>query len=70
MTPVRAGAVKDFIHHLSPNIAPSTQPKPGGFRTGSAMPYWQDGEWPITPWYGLAYVISERSARTKMEKPQ
>jgi tetratricopeptide (TPR) repeat protein len=40
---------------------------PGGFRTGIARPNWEDGDWPITPWYGLGYVVSERPAKDREE---
>jgi tetratricopeptide (TPR) repeat protein len=59
---------KHFLRDLKPNLAPMKTP--GGFRTGSELPFWQDGEWPITPWYGLAYVISESPTRTENEEKQ
>jgi tetratricopeptide (TPR) repeat protein len=43
---------------------------PGGFRTGLTTVYWEDGEWPITPWYGLGYVVIDRPAQATHEDKQ
>ena len=42
---------------------PTARP-PGGFRTTAAEPLWQDGEWPLDPWYGLGYVVTARPTPT------
>lgn len=34
-----------------------TAPNPGGFATGYRPPAFEDGQWPILPWYGLHYTI-------------
>jgi tetratricopeptide (TPR) repeat protein len=46
------------------------QPKPGGFTAGIGIPYWEDGEWPIRPWYGLGYIVNDRPAEVAREEKE
>jgi hypothetical protein len=36
---------------------PSESSGPGGFKTTTNKPLWEDGQWPFTPWYGLSYPM-------------
>jgi hypothetical protein len=60
---------QEFIKAIQNSVGgPSVAP--GGFRTGMEMPYWEDGEWPITPWYGLGYVVNDPPAERAGEVGQ
>ncbi len=43
------------------NIRPQTS-DPGGFKTTTNKPLWEDGKWPFTPWYGLGYPMRPTSS--------
>jgi len=45
----------------------STSGNPGGFRTTSFKPLWDDGNWPLRPWYALGYPM--RSGTSALQHP-
>jgi tetratricopeptide (TPR) repeat protein len=69
-TPIQQQDFTNFIRSIQQSVGSGAGPAvaPGGFRTGMAMPYWEDGEWPITPWYGLGYVVNDRPSQGPHEE--
>jgi tetratricopeptide (TPR) repeat protein len=47
-----------LLDQTSQTIRDVTGASPGGFKTATPQPLWNDGEWPFTPWYGLGYPAS------------
>jgi hypothetical protein len=75
-TPIQQQDFTSFLdatrHMINQSVGSGAGPAvaPGGFRTGMSMPYWEDGEWPITPWYGLGYVVNDQPSQGAHEDRQ
>jgi hypothetical protein len=72
--PVQTPDFTNFVNSLKQTVGNSvgygSGSNPGGFRTGIATSFWEDGEWPVTPWYGLGYVVNDQPAQAAREDKQ
>jgi tetratricopeptide (TPR) repeat protein len=64
--------INDFANMVGSSVGgPSTPPtKPGGVEGGIPAMKFPDGRWPLTPWYGLGYVLNDQPAEKISEVQQ